>query len=207
MTDGEIRGFVAGSVRDGHDLDTRSYARITGAKASTVARWVAAEKFRIRASRLGLNNANVAALSEAVQVALGAARLASVFKGATELAIARKLSAAEIRPLVSQANAASTEQEALAILEANGETRGSNDVARSSSASPRRSAGSALHMGDLLRFEVDDLLDVPPEKQHETFAGLRMVRDLLDAAVTKASTQWGTLHIAQERGEALSEVA
>src|SRR5205085_5078456 len=46
MTDEEIRRFVAGSVREGHDLDTKSYARITGAKASTVARWVAAEKFR-----------------------------------------------------------------------------------------------------------------------------------------------------------------
>ena len=50
MTEGEIRAFVTNAVEEGQVLDPRAYSRMTGVKAATIARWVAAKHFEIRAA-------------------------------------------------------------------------------------------------------------------------------------------------------------
>src|ERR1700733_3218346 len=39
MTEEELRAFVTGAVEEGQVLDARAYSRMTGVKASTLARW------------------------------------------------------------------------------------------------------------------------------------------------------------------------
>lgn len=206
MTDEELRRFVSGSVQENHELDVKSYARMTGAKATTISRWIAAEKFHIRASQAGISGASIAALSEAVRVALQGVRLAAVFHSATELAVAGRLPASQVKAVVARANSASSERDALAIVEAELGTHTSRSRTEGSSAI-RRSAGSPLHLGGLLRFDVDDLLDVAPEKQHDAFIGLRMVRDLLGDVIEKASAQWELPHTSAKSSKPLSKVA
>jgi hypothetical protein len=100
------------------------------------------------------------------------------------------LSATKIKAIVARANAAPSEQDALAIVD--GERLALTDAMRGRNVSTetRKSARSALHLGGLLRFGVDDLLDVAPDKQLETFRRLQMIRDLLDATVETAKTHW-----------------
>jgi hypothetical protein len=190
MTDQEVRAFVAGCIRDGKDLDTKSYARMTGAKPSTIGRWVAVEKFRMRAAGAGLDPSDVAALSEAAQAALSGARLDSVYRAATALALAADLSATSIKAIVARANAAASEHDALAIVDGERLARNDEVRARNASIKARRSNRSTLHIAGLLHFAVDDFLDVAPENQPGAFRRLRMVRDLLDATVETAKTQW-----------------
>jgi hypothetical protein len=54
----------------------------------------------------------------------------------------------------------------------------------------RKSKGSAQHIGGLLRFDVDALLDVAREKQYETFTRLKELRDRLDLVVNQAQRNW-----------------
>jgi hypothetical protein len=54
----------------------------------------------------------------------------------------------------------------------------------------RKSAGSALHIGGLLRFEVDDLMDVSPDKQAEMFTRMSRLRQRLDGALARARVEW-----------------
>jgi hypothetical protein len=56
--------------------------------------------------------------------------------------------------------------------------------------------GSALHIGGLLRFEVDDLLDVSPDKQGEMFARMSHLRQRLDGALERARLEWELAEIA-----------
>lgn len=207
MTDQEVRAFLAGSVREGTDLDTKSCARVTGAKPSMIARWVAVEKFRIRAARAGLATSDTAVLSEAVQVALQGARLDSVFRGAAELAQAAELPAAQMKAVVARANAAASERDALAVVDAERRAHGDGVRARNAPNRTRRSGRPALHLGGLLRFGIDDFLDVAPEKQREAFHGLRMVRDLLDAAVETARAEWDLPSVRTDGPADLVEVA
>lgn len=51
MTEDEIHTFVTSAVEEGQVLDTKAYSRMTGVKASTLARWVAAKHFEMRAAR------------------------------------------------------------------------------------------------------------------------------------------------------------
>lgn len=184
MTAEEIRNFVVGCVRSGVAVDPATCARITGAKASAIARWVTIEQCRARAAAQGLS---IDGMSDAAIVVVATARLDRVFVELAAAATNGRASASRLRAIASEANSAASEAEAVAVVaRENATTLLSEDPG----ASARRSHGSALHVGGLLRFDVDDLLDVAPDKQSETYAGLCMVRDLLDAAVAAAESEW-----------------
>jgi hypothetical protein len=206
MTDEEIRRFVISCVQSGVAVDVDAYARITGVKAASLVRWIGVERFRVRAANLGVS-ATETGLSDSAAVALQSARLDAVFSAATALATGTEISAAEIRAVVMRANAATSEAEALEIVARERATRSAVDRPTCPSATARRSRGSALHLGGLLRFGVDDLLDVAPEKQREMHAGLCIVRDLLDAAVTAAEATWEMKELATMSSPELLEVA
>ena len=114
---------------------------------------------------------------------------------------------AQVKKIVAQANAAPSEYEALAVVEAERDARADEIRAVASGFSPRdnrRSKGSAQHIGGLARFEVDDLLDVAPEKQFDTFQRMRLLRDRLDQAVARAEREWDLTPPAVEDDEVAS---
>jgi hypothetical protein len=89
-------------------------------------------------------------------------------------------------------NAAPSQAEALAIVAAERDARADQLRAVASGFKPRqrRSVGSAQHIGALLKFDVDDLLDVEPERQYDTFNRLQVIRDRFDAVVRRAEQEW-----------------
>lgn len=192
MTAAEIRAFVVSAVKDGHELDTTPLSRMTGVKASTLRRWVAATRSEMRAEREGVSAAQFSTLSESVQVALHVARLKSVFSAATELAVAAKVPASDIKAVITQANNARSEADALAIVEAERAARADTIavIAAGFKVAKRRSNGAALHIGGLLRFEAEDLLDVDPDKQPAMFARMCLLRERLNAVVAQATAEW-----------------
>jgi ParB-like chromosome segregation protein Spo0J len=192
MTTEEVHAFVVNAVEDGQILDTKAYARMAGTKASTLARWVAAKEFQMRAEREAIPVEDVASLSASVQAALHVTTLKSVFVAATSLAVDAKVSAAQLRPVVTKANNAPSEAAALAVIAEARAARSEDIEAIAAGFKPpsRRSKGSALHIGGLLRFDVDDLLDVAPERQAETFSRLCTLRERLDAVVRTAAAEW-----------------
>jgi hypothetical protein len=187
MTENEVRAFVDSAVREGQVLDPTAYARMTGTRASRLARWVAAAHFQMRTEREGILASEIAGLPDSSRVALHAARLSSVFVGAVKLAAESQVPATQLKATVSKANSAASEAEALAVIAAEREARATEGDFKKPA---RRSAGSALHIGGLLRFEVDDLLDVAPEKQYETFMRLRSLLQQLDSTVESAMLLW-----------------
>lgn len=193
MTEEEIRKFVDGAVREGQHADLRTLSRMTGVRDSKIARWVAETQFIARAEREGVDERHVTALPPSTRAALQATRLAAVFCALAQLAAEARIPAAAVKKIVAQANAASSESDALAIVGAERTVRADEIRAVGSGFSPRdnrRSKGSAQHLGGLVRFDVDDLLDVAPEKQYETFERMRLLRDRLDEAVTRAKQEW-----------------
>lgn len=192
MTEEEIHNFVINAVQDGQVLDTKAYARMTGTKASTLARWVAAKHFQMRAARDGVRMGEVETLSKSVQAALNVAKLTSVFAAVTAMAVDAKVPATELKAIITESNGAPSETEALAVV-ASARAERSEDIkaiAAGFKLSRRRSAGAALHIGGLLRFDVDDLLDVAPDRQRDTFVHLRTLRERLDTVVDKAAIAW-----------------
>jgi ParB-like chromosome segregation protein Spo0J len=193
MTEEEIQAFVANAIQDGQTLDTRAYARMTGMKASTLSRWIAAKRFQMRAEREAIPAEDVAELSTGIQAALQVAKLRSVFKAATALAIDAKVSATQLKAIITNANSASSEAQALAVVATAREERSQDIKAIAAGLKPPRRRGGdspALHIGGLLRFDVEDLLDVAPERQPETFARLCTLQDRLEAAVRQAAATW-----------------
>jgi hypothetical protein len=192
MTEEEIHAFVVSAIQDGQVLDTKAYARMTGTKASTLARWVNAKHFQMRAERDGISGDGVATLSKSVQAALQVAKLTSVFVAVTSLAVDAKVSAVQLKPIITEANSAASEADALAVVSAARSERADDIKAIAAGFKParRRSSGSALHIGGLLRFDVDDLLDVDPEKQPETFTRLCTLQERFNAVVEKATAIW-----------------
>ncbi len=184
MTSGEIRNFVLGCERSGVAVEPATCARITGAKASAIARWVTIEHCRARAAAHGLS---IDGMSDAAIVAVATARLDGVFVELVAAATNARASASRLRAIASEANSATSEAEAVAVVSRENAT---TLLSEDPGASARRSHGSALHVGGLLRFDVNDLLDVAPEKQREAYTALCMVRALLDAAVSAAETEW-----------------
>jgi hypothetical protein len=192
MTEDEVRAFVTGAIEDGQVLDTKVYSRITGIKASTLARWVAAKNFEIRASRIGLLPEYLAPLADNVKAAVNIAKLNEVFRQLTALAVDARVPAAQIKAIVSEANATSSEVDALGVV-ANARALRSDTIkaiAAGFKSARRNSAGSALHIGGLLRFEVADLLDVSPEKREEMFGRMACLRERLDRALMLAKVEW-----------------
>lgn len=193
MTEEEIRRFIDGAVLEGQHADIRSLSRMTGISDTKIARWIAETQFTARAEREGIDERHVNALPPSTRAALNAARLAAVFRAITLLAAEARMPAAEVKKIVSQANAASSESDALAIVAAERDTRADEIRAVGSGFSPRdnrRSKGSAQHIGGLVRFEVEDLLDVAPERQFETFQRIRLLRDRLNEVVMRAEQEW-----------------
>jgi ParB-like nuclease family protein len=201
MTDEEIRAFVTGAVEEGQVLDPRAYARMTGVKASTLARWAAAKHFDMRAARDGLASDRLMDLADSVRAALNVTRLEAVFMQVTSLAADARVPVAQLKEIISEANAAPSEAEALAVIARAREARSEDirTIASGFKRAPRKSKGSALYIGGLLGCEVADLLDVSPDKQAEMFTRLSRLRERLDVALARARVEWNL--------EGFSEVA
>ena len=130
-------------------------------------------------------------LPASTRAALNSVRLDVGVQGADDLAAEAKLSAAEVKKLVTQVNGAASEEDARQIVETERNARADEIRAIASGFSPdRKSKGSAQHIGGLLRFDVDALLDVAPEKQYETFTRIKELRDRLDLVVNQAQRNW-----------------
>jgi hypothetical protein len=193
MTEEEIRRFVDGAVQEGQHADIRSLSRMTGVSETKLQRWVAETQFTARAEREGIDERHINVLPASTRAALNASRLAAPFRAVTQLAAEARMPAAEVKKVVAQANAAASESDALAIIAAERDARLEEIRAVGSGFSPRdnrRSKGSAQHIGGLVRFEVEDLLDVAPEKQFETFQRLRLLRDRFEEVVRRAEREW-----------------
>jgi hypothetical protein len=207
MTEEEIRRFIDGAVLEGQHADLRTLSRMTGVRDTKIARWVAETQYKARAEREGIDERHVNALPPSTRAALHATRLAAVFSSLTQLAAEARMPVAQVKKIVAQANAAPSESEALAIIEVERDTRADEIRAVASGFSPRdnrRSKGSAQHIGGLARFEVDDLLDVAPKKQFDTFQRMRLLRDRLDQAVARAEREWDLTPPADEADDAAS---
>lgn len=192
MTEDEIHAFVASAVQEGQLLDTKAYARMTGVKASTLSRWIAGKQFRMRAERAGIAGSEVAALSESVHAALHVARLKSVFVEVTALAVAARMPAAALKKLITKANAAPSEAEALAVVADERKARADDIKAFAGGFKARKRKGqrSVMHISGLLKFDVEELLDVAPDKRRETFLRLRALEQHINAAIEQARTGW-----------------
>jgi hypothetical protein len=207
MTEEEIRRFIDGAVLEGQHADLRTLSRMTGVRDTKIARWVAETQYKARAAREGIAERHVNALPPSTRAALHATRLAAVFSSLTQLAADARMPVAQVKKLVAQANAAPSESEALAVVEAERDSRAEEIRAVASGFSPRdnrRSKGSAQHIGGLARFEVEDLLDVAPEKQFDTFQRMRLLRDRLDQAVARAESEWDLTPPADEADDGAS---
>ncbi len=191
MTDAEIRAFIERAVLEGQHPEIKTLSRMTGVRETKIARWIAETQFRSRATRDGITDAHVEVLPDSTRAALNATRLEPVFKELTTLAAEARMPANDVKKVVTAVNSASSEGEALAIVESERRSRASELRAVASGFKPRhRSKGSAQHIGGLLRFNVDDLLDVAPEKQFETYDRMKSLRDRLNAVVERAERDW-----------------
>jgi hypothetical protein len=210
MTEEEIRRFVDGAVLEGQHADVRSLSRMTGISDTKIARWIAETQFTARAERESIDERHISVLPPSTRAALHAARLAAVFRAITQLAAEARMPAAEVKKIVAQANAATSESDALTVVAAERDVRIEEIRAVGSGFSPRnnrRSKGSAQHIGGLVRFDVEDLLDVDPEKQFETFQRMKLLRDRLDKAVRRAEHEWDlTPPVAETEGQADGQV-
>lgn len=200
----EIRDFIAGAVREGEQPDIKSLARMTGVKDSKISRWVSETQFGLRAVRVGIDDAVVAVLPPTTRAALQATRLLQPFQDLTVLSAEGRIPVAEVKTLVARINGAASQEEAQEIVDAERAARAGELRAIASGFKPRdrRSRGSAQHFGALLKFQVEDLLDVAPEKQFETFARIKDVRDRLDAVVRRAQLEWDLTPLTTESDEA-----
>ncbi len=192
MTDDEIRRFIEGAVHEGQHPEVKTLSRMTGVRETKISRWIAETQFRSRATHEGVEDRFVSVLPDSTRAALHATRLAPVFKEATALAAEARMPASEVKKVVAKANGASSENEALEIIRSEREARTTDLRAVASGFKPRarRSTGSAQHLGGLTRFDVDDLLDVAPEKQYETFLRMKTLRERLDVVVARAEREW-----------------
>ncbi len=192
MTEDEIRKFIVDAVSEGEQPEVKGLARMTGVKETKIARWMAETRFATRASEAGIEPRLLDVLPSSTRAALEVTRLKPVFEKLTTLAAEARMPAAEVKRVVTKVNAADSESEALAIVAAEREARSGELRAVASGFKPRarRSAGSAQHFGALAKFEVEDLLDVEPEKQYETYARLKLIRDRLDEVVLRAKSEW-----------------
>lgn len=193
MTDEEIRRFIDGAVKEGQQPEIRALARMTGVRETKITRWIAETQFTARAKREDIDDRHINALPATTRSALQAVRLAAVFRALTILAAEARIPVAPVKKLVGEANGAASEAEALAIVENERVVRATEIRAVASGFSPRddrRSKGSAQHIGGLAKFEVDDLLDVSPDRQFETFQRVKLIRDRLNEVVSRAEREW-----------------
>jgi hypothetical protein len=193
MTEEEIHAFVTGAVQEGQTLDTKSYARMTGVRESTLSRWMAQANFQMRARRCGISE-SVGSLSQSAQATLNGVRLTPIFAELASLASLARVSATDLRGLVARVNAASSEAAAMSVVVAERELRRNDIRAVASGFAPLRPnrRRSAMHIAALLKLDVEDILDVPAAKHEETVMHLRTLRDHIDRAVDRANARWGS---------------
>jgi len=205
MTEEEIRKFIVDAIHEGEKPEIRSLSRMTGVKEAKINRWIAETQFCSRADEAGIDARLVEVLPESTRAALDVTKLKPVFERLTVLAAEARMPAADVKKVVARVNAASSQDEALAIVAAEREGRSEELRAVASGFRPRarRSAGSAQHLGALVKFEVEDLLDVEPEKQYETFGRLTVIRDRLEAVVRRAQEEWNLTPPTESDADAL----
>lgn len=193
MEDEEIRAFAEDAADAGQKVDVHAFARMTGAKPRTITNWLTAYEFSQRAYRCGFSPEAIAPLGDTTRIALGNARLTTVFVDVTRLAIDARLKARDTKQIVQEANAASSEAESLQITETARDARAEEIATRAAGFGPvkRKSSGSAMFMAGLLKYEPDDLLDVSPERQLDTLSKLRVLHERLGLAIAQADSEWG----------------
>jgi hypothetical protein len=198
MQENELRAYVRGAVLEGQTLDTRTCARITGVQPSRLERWKAQAQFEQRARQCGIREADIAVLPESVQAALNGVRLVPVLIEATSVAAAARMPLKAVRSMVSRANAATSEAVALEVIAGERAARADDIRAIASGFAARRRVGqrSTMHIAALLKFPVDDLLEVPPENREQTIARLRDLRDHAARAITTATARWNLDEVA-----------
>ncbi len=192
MDEKELHAYVRSAVLEGQTLDTKTCARITGVRPSNLERWKAQAQFEQRARQCGIRDADVALLSEGVQAALNAIRLVPVLIQAAAVAAAARMPLSAVRSMVTRINAATSESAALEVVADERAARADDIRAIASGFAARRRLGqrSAMHIAALLKFDVDALLEVPPESREQTIARLRDVRDHAARAIATGTARW-----------------
>ena len=192
MDEQELRAFVQGAVVEGRDPNIESFSRMTGVSPRKLKQWVRVAKFSKRALEEGVPDKKLDKLSDAVRAKLEVAKLRSVFQEVIELAIDANMPASEVGKVITDANRAPSEDESLAVVKLAREDRAEriSDHAAGFKTAARKGPKSRMHVAVLLRFEVDDLLDVNPDKRQETFEQLSTLRARLDAALERAEREW-----------------
>jgi hypothetical protein len=207
MTEKEIRNFVVTALEEGADPEVRSLARMTGVRENKIQRWIAEARFEARAAQSGISQTLIDALPESTRASLHAVRLAPVFRELTALAAEARMPALEVKAIVGKVNSAPSESDALAIVASERDARASEIRAVASGFKPRarRSKGSAQHIGGLVKFGTDELLDVAPEKQYETFVRIKELRDRLEQVIERAEREWNLTPPAEGPGASSDE--
>ena len=131
-------------------------------------------------------------MPESVQVVLNTAKLKAVFTEATRLAIDARIKAQVVQAIVRDANDALSEAAALEVI-ASARAAQAEDIknlAAGFQPAKRKSSGSEMFIGGLLRFESADLVDVAPERQHDALARMRTLHERLGLAIEQATVAW-----------------
>lgn len=192
LSHGDARRLLHRALREGAGITPDTYAVAAGARPSTVARWIAAERFSIRAERAEVDPSVIRALSDTVRAVLQSASLDLVMRAAAELGAAARVPAAEMKKIVRDANRARSEEDALAVV-ARARADRSPEIRAlvcGLKAPARRSLGSAGHVNALLRYSKNDLLDVAPSYHSETYMSLSRLHDRLGEVLAEAHNLW-----------------
>jgi hypothetical protein len=192
MTDKEIRGFVIGILESGADPEVKTLSRMTGVREQKIQRWIQEARFTSRAVDSEIPEPLVRALPDSSRAALQSVKLEPVFRDLTAVAAEAHIPAQQVKALVSRVNGAASESEAREVVDVERRERAEAIRAFASGVKPRtrRSKGSAQHIGGLIRFSVDDLLDVDREKQYDSYLRLKELRDRFTQVVQRAEHEW-----------------
>ncbi|MGO9900185.1 MAG: hypothetical protein ACLP0J_10950 [Solirubrobacteraceae bacterium] len=186
MVPQEVQAVIVNTLRAGQNPNVASLARMTGIKPAKLRRWIKGEAARNRAAAAGLSLDSFDQLKEPMRVALGCAKLKSVFVAAIDLAIDAGLAASDVQKVVRTANAATSEAAALAVISGEREARATEIIARATGFRPaaRKGADAARHLAALMNFEASDLSDVAPEKAPEAIERMERLQSEIDRALT-----------------------
>jgi hypothetical protein len=186
MSTKEVQAVVVATIRDGQDLNITSMARMTGLKPAKIRRWKRAEEARARVIESGLPAESFDQLKEPNRVALSAAKLRSVFVAAFKLAADADLTVGSLQDVINKANAAGSENDALAVIAAARESYAAEITAKATGLRPagHRGAEAARYIGALVRFDAAELTDVAPEKAPEAIERMEALQGTIGQALT-----------------------
>jgi hypothetical protein len=120
--------------------------------------------------------------------------LKAVFHEATRLAIDARLNRRDVTAIVRDANGASSEAAALAIIASEREAR-QEDIRRLATGFrpiQRRSAMAAPLLVGLGKLSPSDLIDVAPDRRNDALLRMRNVYEQLGEAIRLAEAAWLT---------------